>query len=53
VEMWMYDQLQTLYTEEEAAKADVEIDLDEVDPGKIINYLLIKLLIIEFIYLFI
>lgn len=30
VEMWMYDQLQTLYTEEEAAKADVEIDLDEV-----------------------
>jgi len=30
VEMWMYDQLQTLYTEEEAAKADLDIDLDEV-----------------------
>jgi len=30
VEMWMYDQLQTLYTEEEATSGDVEIDLDEV-----------------------
>merc|ERR1719361_1873865 len=29
VEMWMYDQLQTLYTEEEGAP-EVEIDLDEV-----------------------
>jgi len=29
VEMWMYDQLQTLYKEEEHAQ-DVEIDLDEV-----------------------
>jgi len=30
VEMWMYDQLQDLYTEEEAAKAELDIDLDEV-----------------------
>jgi len=30
VEMWMYDQLQTLYTSEEEGAADVEIDLDEV-----------------------
>jgi len=29
VEMWMYDQLQTLYAEEEASH-DIEIDLDEV-----------------------
>jgi len=29
VEMWMYDQLQTLYTEE-AGAPEVEIDLDEV-----------------------
>jgi len=29
VEMWMYDQLQTLYSEEESTN-DVEIDLDEV-----------------------
>lgn len=29
VEMWMYDQLQTLYSEEEEAH-DIEIDLDEV-----------------------
>lgn len=30
VEMWMYDQLQTLYTTEDESSADVEIDLDEV-----------------------
>jgi len=30
VEMWMYDQLQTLYTPEEEASGDIEIDLDEV-----------------------
>ncbi|XP_023329248.1 protein phosphatase 1 regulatory subunit 14B isoform X2 [Eurytemora carolleeae] len=29
VEMWMYDQLQSLYTEEEGLH-DIEIDLDEV-----------------------
>jgi protein phosphatase 1 regulatory subunit 14B len=29
VEMWMYDQLQTLYTEDETSN-DIEIDLDEV-----------------------
>merc|ERR1719360_232105 len=29
VEMWMYDQLQTLYSEEEESH-DIEIDLDEV-----------------------
>jgi len=30
VEMWMYDQLQTLYTEQEDGSHDIEIDLDEL-----------------------
>jgi len=30
VEMWMYDQLQTLYSSQDDSSAEVEIDLDEV-----------------------
>lgn len=30
VEMWMYDQLQTLYSTQDDSSAEVEIDLDEV-----------------------